>query len=70
MLNKKITAQDFADILYEAVQGVELVLQKGDMNGVLITEAANIQGVYYPLCFSAWRARRGIPVSKNRKLDL
>ena len=42
-LTKKITAQDFADILYEAVQGVEIVLQKGDMNGVLITEAANIQ---------------------------
>ena len=30
MLNKKITAQDFADILYEAVQGVEIVLQIND----------------------------------------
>ncbi len=46
-LNRKITAQEFADIFYEAVQGVELVLQRGDLNGVLITEAANIQGVYY-----------------------
>lgn len=48
---KKITAQDFAAVFYEAVQGVELVLQKGDMSGVLITEAANIQGVYYKHVF-------------------
>ena len=51
LLHKKITAQDFAAVFYEAVQGVELVLQKGDMGGVLITEAANIQGVYYKHVF-------------------
>ncbi len=51
LLDKKITAQEFADIFYESVQGVELTLQKGDMGGVLITEAAGIQGVYYKHVF-------------------
>ncbi len=51
MTAKKLTAQDFAAVFYEAVQGAELVLQKGDMDGVLITEASNIQGVYYKHVF-------------------
>lgn len=51
LLDKKITVQDFADIFYEAVQGVELTLQRGDMGGVLITENAGIQGVYYKNVF-------------------
>lgn len=33
------------------MQGVELTLQRGDMGGVLITEAAGIQGVYYKHVF-------------------
>lgn len=51
MSGKKISAQDFAVIFYEAMQSTELVLQKGDMNGVLITEVSNIQGVSYKHVF-------------------
>ena len=50
-LTKKYRRRILPIFYMKRVQGVELVLQKGDMNGVLITEAANIQGVYYPYVF-------------------
>ncbi len=65
MLEKKISVQEFADIFYEAVQGVELVLQKGDMGGVLITEAANIQGVCYKHVFLLGMREGEFPVLKT-----
>ena len=65
MLHKKINAQDFADIFYEAVQGVELTLQKGDMGGVLITEASGIQGVYYKHVFLLGVREGEFPVLKT-----
>ena len=65
MLGKKISIQEFADIFYEAVQGVEVVLQKGDMGGVLITEAANIQGVCYKHVFVLGVREGEFPVLKT-----
>ena len=64
---KKYTAQEWQELLVEAMQSENIVLERGRQDGVKITEVINLQGLTRPYVFVLGMREREFPTIENNE---
>ena len=63
----KYTAQEWQELLVEAMQSENIVLERGRQDGVKITEVINLQGLTRPYVFVLGMREREFPTIENNE---